>query len=348
MLGVLRASLIGVKIVEMGITNDNLSKSVQKEFEEWQRNEIYPDPSLIHIAKELRDEDKLKVDLVLTPIDGANSLATGASGSLSVAAAGESGCFAAKSDDVITAYLTIAVPKHSMETDIVDFVSTVENTHGGTPVKDVLENFTELEHIVSLLLKTHGVPPIVAITLEGIFKDHKVSMKTWHRQRILEGSVVANGLAAFLDRVDCSVFITRWPQLIQVAIAARGLGGEIIAIPLKDREVASGSLLRAEDLVLKANAVLCATSISEVCVLDRVRFHPEGSVKTDSITVSLATGRIIRQADTFSLEHANARDRSGIEVKLGHRIKELWQSTETATGSAWRPPESRFYAGEHI
>jgi hypothetical protein len=359
MLGVLRASLNSMPIFKIGLIDEQFSENTCSKFK--RDNRQHPDPQLSEATSFIRSRSELAVDLVLTPIDGATSLSKGASGSVSVAAAGEPGCFVENPDKKCPTYLTIAIPRHSMQKNGVrEYLGTLKNTYDGKSVEEVLQDYKSLEKIVKMM-RAPGVPPVIAVTLKPSRrakakpcgehtkssretpsrkdKNFLLKMKTWHTQRVLDGSVVATGLAAFCEKVDCSLFISRWPQLIQIAIAAKSLGGEIVALPLKkDRgvtRIASGNLLQKANILKEGKkAILCATSISEVCVLDRVRFHRNGTATTDSIIVSSATGRVTRQVDTFILKTAHARDPAGMDDTMLGRIAKLWQAGSSETKDA--------------
>ena len=95
-----------------------------------------------------------------------------------------------------------------------------------------------------------------------------------------------------------------------------------------------GRILRETDFVSGNNAVLCCTSVSEVCVLDRVRFGFDGTAVTDTIIVSLATGKVTRQNDTLQLGRANMRDPNGEEIeatKLIQAFKNFLHSSDSKT-----------------
>jgi hypothetical protein len=260
----------------------------------------------------------LEVDLVLTPIDGAGALWDGESGSVSVAAV------AARRTDgkeaflnpcpEATGFLAIAVgPQHAKLLEPVDKVlEEIGKSLEGKSLNDLQNAFPLLETIVvQLKTLTH---PVLGVMFDPYEKFKPQGLDAMQCLRRLQGSAFAAALAAFVKKVPYSIFFSRLPQMFQAAIAARGTGGRLYAIPLVDKssgermpdyrhvKVPVGKVVRETDLLKTTNAVVVCTSISEICVLDRVRFSDEGIATTDSIAISLLSGRTSRQVDQVPLD----------------------------------------------
>lgn len=328
MQGVIGTAVSPTTVVDIGHENRKKSGTARRYFNE-AISDPHKDERVNRLRRKLLEADDYNVEFVLTPIDGARALARGASGAMSVAAVGAPQCFVL--DEKETSYFCLAIGKSKQAADIEQLVEDLKNLGQCIAVEEVLKCIgNALDRIESAA----NIAPVVALTFEGPYKSQaafkKLDFDCWHRKRVLEGSTVAAALAAFLDKVDCSLFVTRWPQLIQSAIAALGLGGNLIAIPFVKKNLDPLGLRTEEQFVAGRNAILCTTSISEVCVLDRVRFGRDFTANTDTITVSLATGRITRQSDSFPLHHSNARDPDGYEVKLIDRIHSFWCATPSS------------------
>lgn len=349
MLGSLLPSLINMDIVEIDLSGKD-KRSETARFKK-NRKELATKDPLLKFAHSLEDDDEWHVDLVLSPLDGANALREGASGSVSSAAGGKRGCFKMR-HGAANEYFVIALGKSILDAEM----STALEPYEARVVKktEALSQFLRRYRLIDDVLKVlqrADVPPVVALTSEGPYKGWTPTIKSWHRKRWLEGSVVASALAVFTGKVPCAMFASRRSQVMQAAIAAKGLGGRLYAIPLcKPKTVKEGNILRADDFVRGDNAVLCCTSVSEVCVLDRVRFGFDQTAKTDSIIVSLATGRITRQSDMLDLNRTRMRNRDGeaeLALKLLHgfrdELKHELQSRDTQkrTGSNGQTAQGR-------
>lgn len=339
MLGALQFGVLHPNIVALDVENTKRRKAFTTRFDAW------------HVAHSplvagLKDDwscktenrnfaDSLKVDLVLTPLDGAEVLRRGRSGSVSAAAAGSKDSFSLRDDP---AYFVIAVGPERVEA--VSSILSAYESYSLPTDEPLLVNFVggAFQLINELVAASGDVVPVVGITLGGAYEEWDPSIKHWHRRRRLEGSALAAALAAYEGKVPYSIFVSRPPQVMQAALAAQGLGGRLFALPLSmpvkksdykkvkvkrqsDETVESGitvpstKILRETDFVrADANAVLCVSSVSEVCVYDRVRFGFDNTAECHTIIISLSTGKITRQHDKLKLETANMRDPEGGEI----------------------------------
>ncbi len=334
-LGALRSRppLLDMRLVQVYETESN--SRYKNEFGTWVRE------SLKKHKRYFEGRDDLRVDLVLTPIDGAKALRDGESGSVSVAAAapraanGEEESFCNPCEGA-TGYLVIALgPKQAESLKDVDTeikARTLAHFKRDFPLLLALleQAPTDNRHALGVMFDAYGkfVPKLPAM----------------QSLRRLQGSAVAAALAAFRGKLPYSIFFARLPQVMQASVAARGLKGHLYAIPLydeKDRmaknkrprgetslrgdnesaaakydhvKVLMPKALRETDFVKSQNAVVACTSISEVCVLDRVRFRSDGTAVSDTLTVSLASGRTSRQTDYVPPDWS-MRSPSGDEVR---------------------------------
>jgi hypothetical protein len=131
--------------------------------------------------------------------------------------------------------------------------------------------------------------------------------------------------------------VTPRAQAIQMALATRCLGGRMIAIPLIDRppqgdespspklvSVPPGAILRREKYFVPGdNALLCVTSVTEVCVFDRVRFRNPRRVSVETIVLSLASHGISRHHHEVDLEEATFAGVNGTLAPADDVIKEF-------------------------
>lgn len=340
-LGALRLNppLLDMRLVEVYETEAN--SPYQTEFTNWFRN---PLKSNAHYFK---DRDDLRVDLVLTPIDGAKALWNGESGSVSVAAAAprgtegkESFCNPCKE---ASGYLVIALsPEQSKSFPDEEF--EVEE-----------QSLPQLKGEFPLLQRILAHAPNQNRALGVMFDAYEKfvpQLPPMQSVRRLQGSAVAAALAAFCGKLPYSIFFSRLPQLMQASVAARGLKGRLYAIPLRDEKdrktkarqsaealpqgskktksatfdhvkVLASKAFTETDFVKSQNAVVACTSISEICVLDRVRFMSDGTAVSDTLTVSIVSGRTSRQTDHVPPDWS-MRGPDGEEVK-GHDLIDAYK-----------------------
>lgn len=293
-----------------------------------------------------QDRDELKVDLVLTPIDGAKALWKGESGSVSVAAAAPRGTDGkpsfCKPSKEATGYLVIAVgPEQADDPNLDEYLAI-----------DKKMSLTDLGNEFALLQRILKQAPPEKRHVLGLMVDpyekFMPPLPPMQCIRRLQGSAVAAALAAFCGKLPWSVFFSRLPQLMQASVAARGLKGRLYAIPLRDEnelnsekqkdgynhvKVLPGRIFNETDFVKSENAVVCCSSISEVCVLDRVRFETDGTAITDTLTVSLVSHRATRQSDRVPLD-SKMRGPDGQEVTGGELVEAFRQFLLSDTKSS--------------
>jgi hypothetical protein len=331
-LGALRTDLLDMKLFDLPVPTQQAR--FIKNFAKWQEKSIRTSP--LHKLICTDSSLKLQVDLVLAPIDGAEALRLGISGSVSVAAAGiRDECFVNPRPDA-DAYFVVAIGGKRLDSATEALLDAKYGTFKINKAKK-LDGFIGKEgfNLINDLMARHPeVPPVIAMMFEGPYASWSPPIDHWHRRRRLQGSAVAAALTAYIGKVPYAMFVSRPPQVMQAAIAARGLGGRLYAIPLTERKVLKpksakskkpnpmagvyvepGIVLRESQFITEdKNAILCCTSISEVCAFERVRFGFDGTVVTDTLTIS-ATGRTARRIETFPLSYANMRDPDGHEIQ---------------------------------
>lgn len=276
-----------------------------------------------------------EIHLVLTPLDGAEALRDGSSGSMTAVAAATREGF--RFPDVsATGYFVVAIgPERVNGIDgILDRYKLLPAGSGGKSLRllfgpyergeDATQKCSLIDDIVGH--QTSGqhvdVQPLLAVT-QLPKMNWRPLVKHWHRHRRLRGSALAAALAAFTGRVPYAVAISLRPQLIQMAIAARALGGRLLAIPIDgpdqpekpdQLQVVGRETLTEADLVTANNGVLVCTSISEICVMSRVRFGFDFTARADTLIASISTSRLTQQTDELHLGRANFRDPNGNDV----------------------------------
>lgn len=212
--GALRTDLPNMNIFELDeLTQD---KKHIRGFDDWKTANRNADD----LAKEVMKHDDLKVDLALTPVDGADAVREGVSGSVSAVAAGPPGCFVRPRN--VSAYFAVAIGAKQLDEAMTKRLAEydsflIPNT------RPLLANFVGATFkLIDTAVGAHqSVPPVVAIMLEGDrYKTWHPVIESWHRQRRLQGSAVAAALAAFLGKVPYAIFVARLPQMIQAAVAA--------------------------------------------------------------------------------------------------------------------------------
>ena len=287
-----------------------------------------------------KGRDDLRVDLVLTPIDGARALQDGESGSLSVAAAAPSGtdqnpAFGDPHKEA-TGYLVIAVgPDQAKNLNSEELKLTI----GAKSLTELHGKFELLLQILKQVsIEVHHALGVMFDPYQDFMPLQSDEMQSL---RHLHGSSVAAALAAFCGKLPCTVFFSRLPQLQQCSIAALGLHGRLYAIPLREKKVhrkrkpesmngqtekpnydyvdVLPGIFEAKHFVNSPDAILCCTSISEICVLDRVRFESPTTADSNTLIVRLGD-RTARQTDVVRLD-VSMRGPLGKEIQGLELIK---------------------------
>lgn len=171
--------------------------------------------------------------------------------------------------------------------------------------------------------------------------------RLWHRflladykKRMFGGSSIAIALAALFPSkgFDCSVAVTRHIHAIHASIAARTMGGALLAVPLygmkktKEFLVEEGPVLTHEDFVRTNDAALIVSGISENVVLKPVRFRSnEAHVHTLSLSA--------RTKSVRSMEH-----RLELGMDSGTRFISYEPRTALNNLSAKKPPAEAQWA----
>ncbi|MEO1009608.1 MAG: fructose-bisphosphatase class II [Planctomycetota bacterium] len=152
--------------------------------------------------------------------------------------------------------------------------------------------------------------------------DHPKWYTKWNRQksppckkRLFTGSSLAVNLAAMFDSrgFDCALSITRHIHAVQASIAARTLGGFIVAVPLRrsDHQTASPNnkplCVESDDIwthtqfVRSTDAALIVSGISENVVLSPVRIRGDQAwVNTLSLSARTKSFRKLEHRITLS------------------------------------------------
>jgi len=312
-----------------------------------------------------------RVDCATTPLDGHDSLWKGESGSVSIAAVGEPGCFnKANTYALDQEFFVVAIGAQRLNDDLKGATGIFQNNppEADTPIKHFVEgvdqndDYEGVEAINSLLKPEDSdapqqpvigkTPPVVAVMFEDPFNKMDLTTKGTCRRRILHGSAFAAALAAFDGKISCSVFVTRRPQLHQVAIAAIGMGGQIFAVPLSSKDSNKGdnlenkklvgsTWLTADDFVgwdkksgKETEVLVSATSISEVCALDRVRYSSPNLARTDTITISLPHRTVVRRRSDVVLDENNMLNAKGKPTSSNALIDQLMKELKKKLGPA--------------
>ncbi|MFI4915094.1 MAG: fructose-bisphosphatase class II [Phycisphaerales bacterium JB060] len=152
--------------------------------------------------------------------------------------------------------------------------------------------------------------------------DQPRFLLTWDRRstpackkRVFTGSSLAINLAAMFDArgFDCAISITRHLHAVQASIAARALGGYVIAIPLCRAEnvlgpaghvplcIESDDVWSHNQFVRSTDAALVVSGISENVVLNPVRIRgDQARVHTLSLSARTQSFRSLEHRITLS------------------------------------------------
>lgn len=325
MLGALSNSLISSRIVQLDVPTGR--EDIIRKFQQLDPKQL-KNPL---IKPAVKDEPALQVDFVLAPIDGADALRRGESGSVSIAAVGPAGSFPFlhTSDE----FFVVAVGAGRLNNRLQKALTNNYSNPVVTKVEPLNTFVGGSFKLIDLVLEMQPQipPPVMALMFEGTYERFIPRITPWCRRRRLTGSSFAAALATFDGKLSCAAFVTRLPQLIQCAIAAKGLGGRLFAVPLTKVpaengpkgaskhdlvNVVKGRILKESDLFVQdRHVVVACTSVSEVCALDRIRFTTPTHAKTNSISISVSPNRVTRQSDTIALKDTLVFDVMGPNVR---------------------------------
>ncbi len=233
------------------------------------------------------------------------------------------------------------------------FGDVIDKLQSDTPLGSLLDNSEILIRLIAALSDSGRVPSL-GMTFEGPVFRHwfpLVNRDGSFRFRQLDGSSVGAALAALFNKVDAAVMVARRTQVLQMSVAAQSLEGCIYALPLRKgkkvkrkkatkengnkasaEDKASEStqeeskhiltmivpresqIQEASDFVLGTHAFLVATSITDVCLMDRVRFDAR-TVRTETVAISLASKSVRWIRHEFDRTEAWLRTTEGKPVK---------------------------------
>lgn len=200
---------------------------------------------------------------------------------------------------------------------IQDFLRRVAGLHAG----GLVENF--VQHIFDTTGSRGSSDVKLPIPIERSLAvlDQPRFLLTWDRRttpqckkRVFTGSSLAINLAAMFDSrgFDCALSITRHLHAVQASIAARTLGGFVVAVPLCRAEGASGPTsnvplaIESDDVwthtsfVRSTDAALVVSGISENVVLSPVRIRgSHASVNTLSLSARTKSFRKLEHRITL-------------------------------------------------
>lgn len=338
----LRSSALDVDVVRIDDLNAPAVTEALRDYEVWRDS-----PERRAFRELTRAIGDMSVDAVLSPLDGSTALREGRSGSTSAIAMGPPRCFVgptfAQNWDrnetelgvaPAQAYLVVTVGRDALAPRVIggqkdrrasqkvdELLTAWERGLGPTPrLRDTdigLDGFVAVEGALQAIVRGldhEGCEPVVGITLEGShYRRWRPEFGRRFVYRKLDGSALVPALGAFLGNLGAGVCVARLPQVIQMAVAAKGLEGRLYAVPLVEEPVGqqpgiskvrvpAGALLRREsDFVDDSPALLCVTSVTEVCVLDRVRFASTLVASSESVIVHAASHEFERREDSFNL-----------------------------------------------
>jgi hypothetical protein len=286
-----------------------------------------------------------KLDAIVVPVDGAEVLRDGRSGALSIIAAGrppsdaeaDDGCFRLRCGRGFDSFFIVLVGPDALTSAMMKrlepFEDGLRREKEGSEWSEFFSETPLLSEIVQALRESQFASVGFAISGESFqgWKLSPINGEPLCMRRILDGSAVSAALAALRGKVPASACVARRAQAFQIAVAVRALGGRMYAMPLREerqsgimRATAHGERwLRASDFANDTNGVLVCTSITEICVLDRVRFGGEWHVTTDTLVASIATrsSREIRQH--LDLTRTTFWDEDGKETDAILLLKEF-------------------------
>lgn len=305
----------------------------------------------------------LEADLIVTPIDGASALRDGRSGSLSIIAFGDPGSFAIGEQgggvdlqEWKKSFFLISLGREVLSIlnmNEQDLAATAKTLAGKTTSDMSLDSYlTAHDGIINIVMRglhqAGKYAPTIGSTIEGAntFGPWKPALHipTPHVNRNLPGSAVACCIAAQLGKVSIGMCLGRTTQTYQAAVAARSLGGLLLAIPVRPSQLPRGRkaalnhntnttdrtnnnpspsplicldkpIRNAHDLVPGNHAGLIMTSISEVCIMDRVRFTPQNGVTYQSLLMNIASESLRDFKHSVNITKAHMRHHDGTEDK---------------------------------
>ncbi|MCA9303807.1 MAG: fructose-bisphosphatase class II [Phycisphaerales bacterium] len=292
-------------------------------------------------ASAAKTESELELDFCFAPIDGKHALSAGQTGGTVSAL-----CFAAH-DPAKGSFLpprlrikpqkqggkrsgNISDADRSPPWLVVCLGERFVHRHGG------IEKLQELVRVVASQYKDRPVTALLRALFTGpqsepqrttmlpiplagtmaVLAEPQAS-RTWHlsllpdcKKRLFVGSSIAVALAALYPQkgFDCSVSVARHIHAVHASVAAKAMGGAILAIPVYGEGKADGFIVENDqvithnDFVTTDDCALIVSGISEHVVLQPVRFRgltPKGEeiVKVHSLILSARTNSI------RSLEH---------------------------------------------
>jgi fructose-1,6-bisphosphatase/sedoheptulose 1,7-bisphosphatase-like protein len=189
------------------------------------------------------------------------------------------------------------VDRHGGQETLTTLLRELAEKHVNRPLTDLL---FDAFHPPSGSRRIVSVRPLAVL-------DEPRYYRLWNRQatpdckkRVFVGSSVALALAALLPNqgFDCSIAITRHAHAVQASVAARTLGGTLIAVPLyrvvepgeTQLNVESTPVWTHNDFVRHHDAALIISGISENVVLKPVRVRRSGVAEVHTISLSARTG----------------------------------------------------------
>lgn len=349
LLGYMKSMTLDLSVLHLDENAGRVGDALN-EYNEW-RNDKATGRAWLNRVNSIED---LALTSVLVPLDGAEALRHGESGSIVSIAAGPAGTFVGNhfesnfGEEHIDRpgvrpeqhYFVVVVGPLALSGPMRSGLNQWDNPTGLVLDNDEMgvEQFcfeSELISAITEQIRREQRLPIVSMVWSRTIPDY------WSRSRDervatrqLSGSSLASMLAALTDKTDLSVCVARKAQVIQASVAARAIGGRLYAVPFinQDFVIPKGAIMRREgDFVTGEHALLCCTSVSEVCIVDRVRqlraqyvvSSSSHRVSTDSFSISLATGGYMRRKHEFDLARTTFRQRDGTQINAQDLLKEF-------------------------
>lgn len=232
------------------------------------------------------------LDLIVTPLDGSQSLREGFGSSASVLAGGQESCFPAE-EKLASEYFVIVVGP-TLADQRGDVLAGIQ-LPAGVLLEEHIASKKYVDNIITQARKVHGHATI-GISRQG-FEKWFLPISVPARKVVLGGSTFQGALAALFreDSVDIAAMFCRTPQVIQIAVACKAVGGRMWMIPVmnKERPLVSSSVDGGKPRVLDEIAVVrgdhafvIATGITSGRVLKGVKFFDANRVVTHTVCLS--------------------------------------------------------------
>src|ERR1043165_6175244 len=275
-----------------------------------------------HKPKALPKNSKDAIAGIMLPLDGASSLVQGRAGTMCWLGISQLDDFLALRQLEPGSFLVLTVgPRH----DIGSVRERIRGLHNvvATTQKQTLAAFLKTSDSLNDVIGDQGLLGAHTMDLSNFRHTHPLPGR-YGLSRWLDGSAVVSAVAALTRRTDFGFCVCRKPALAAIVAAARAIGGAVLAVPIQvtgKQTVASNVVVEKSasfvdaDSLLKpdAHVILVGSSVTEICVSDRVRWNAMPWVQ--AITSPYSAASPAHQATTHMSVHSVLFDTRGAQYE---------------------------------